>query len=150
MENFYNIIKEAHSGWAYLVLILVFVAFVNSIIGFSSNKAFAAKDRKIALFGLIATHIQLLIAMFLYFSSPYFNTMKQIGMGEVMKNSELRLYLIEHPMMNIIAVILITVGFSKHKTAPTDKAKFKSIWLFYLIAFILILSRIPWNTWLGS
>lgn len=145
----YNFIKEAHSGWAYVVLILLLIAFVNALIGFSSNKQFTAKDRKISLFALIASHIQLLLAMFLYFLSPYYTTMKEIGMGEVMKNSDLRLYLIEHPLINIIAIILITVGWSKHKKAITEKAKFKSIWLMYLIALILILSRIPWNNWLS-
>lgn len=148
----YNFIKEAHSGWAYVVLILLLIAFVNALIGFSSNKQFTAKDRKISLFALIASHIQLLLAMFLYFLSPYYATMKEIGMGEVMKNSEnsdLRLYLIEHPMINIISIILITVGWSKHKKAIAEKAKFKSIWLMYLIALILILSRIPWNNWLS-
>lgn len=143
----YNFIKEAHSGWAYLVLILLLVAVINALIGFSSNKTFTAKDRKISLFGLIATHVQLLLAMILYFISPYYNTMKEIGMGEVMKNSDLRLYIIEHPLINIIAIILVTVGWSKHKSATTDKAKFKSIWLMYLIALVLILSRIPWKTW---
>lgn len=143
----YTFIKEAHSGWAYLVLLLLVVAVLNSLSGFSANRAFTAKDKKIALFALIASHIQLLLAMFLYFLSPYYNTMKEIGMGEVMKNSELRLYIIEHPLMNIIAIILITMGFSKHKNAATDKAKFKSIWLMYLIALVLILSRIPWNAW---
>lgn len=143
----YTFIKEAHSGWAYLVLLLLVIAVLNSLSGFSANRAFAAKDKKIALFALIASHIQLLLAMFLYFLSPYYNTMKEIGMGEVMKNSELRLYIMEHPLMNIIAIILITMGFSKHKNAATDKAKFKSIWLMYLIALVLILSRIPWNAW---
>ncbi len=145
----YNFIREAHSGWAYLVLILLLVAGINALLGFSANKKFTSKDRKLALFGLIATHIQLLLAMFLYFLSPYFSAIKEGGMGEVMKNSELRLYLIEHPLINLIAIILITVGWSKHKTALTDKAKFKSIWLMYIIGLILILSRIPWSAWLA-
>jgi hypothetical protein len=145
----YNFIKEAHSFWAYVVLILLLIAFVNALIGFSSNKQFTAKDRKISLFALIASHIQLLLAMFLYFLSPYYTIMKEIGMGEVMKNSDLRLYLIEHPMINIIAIILITVGWSKHKKAITEKAKFKAIWMMYFIAYALILSRIPWNNWLS-
>lgn len=143
----YTFIKEAHSGWAYLVLLLLVVAVINSLGGFSANRTFTTKDKKIALFALIATHIQLLLAMFLYFLSPYYNTMKEIGMGEVMKNSELRLYIIEHPLINIISIVLITMGFSKHKNAATDKAKFKSIWLMYVIALVLILSRIPWNAW---
>lgn len=145
----YNTLKEIHSGWAYLVLLILVFAVLNSLKGFSSNKEFTAKDRKIALFGLIVTHIQLLFAMLVYFTSPYFETMKQVGMGAVMSQSNLKLYLVEHPLVNIIAIILVTMGWSKHKTKATDKEKFKSIWLFYLIALVLFLSRIPWQAWLA-
>jgi len=143
----YNIVKEAHSYWAYLVLVSLFLAILNSLIGFYFNRIFTQKDRKISLFGLISTHIQLLLAMFLYFFSPYYNTMKEIGIGEVMKNSALRLYCIEHPFINLTAIILVTVGWSKHKTKTEDKAKFKSIWLLYLIALVLLLSRVPYDAW---
>lgn len=145
----YNTLKEIHSGWAYLVLLILVFAVLNSLKGFSSNKEFTAKDRKIALFGLVVTHIQLLFAMLVYFTSPYFETMKQVGMGAVMSQSNLKLYLVEHPLVNIIAIILVTMGWSKHKTKATDKEKFKSIWLFYLIALVLFLSRIPWQAWLA-
>lgn len=146
MENF---IRSIHSGWAYLALILLLIAAVNALMGMGSNKSFTAKDRKIALFALIASHLQLLFGLVLYFVSPYFKTMQEIGMGEVMKNSELRLFVVEHPMINIIAIVLITMGWSKHKKAVADKAKFKSIGIFYIIGLVLLLSRIPWNNWLS-
>jgi len=146
-KQVYNIIKTAHSYWAYLVLFSLLLAVINALIGFLRNKTFTSKDKKISLFGLITTHIQLVLAMFLYFFSPYYNTMKEIGIGEVMKNSALRLYCIEHPFANLTAIILITIGWSKHKTKIIDKEKFKSIWLMYLIALVLLLSRIPYNAW---
>ncbi len=65
----YNFIQKMHSGWAYIALLLLVFAVVNSLIGKSSKKEFTAKDRKIALFGLIATHIQLVIGLILYFVS---------------------------------------------------------------------------------
>ena len=113
----------------------------------TSNKEFKDGDRKLALFALIFTHVQLLVGLVLYFNSPMV-TIFDLPMGEVMKNAELRLYAVEHPLINIIAVALITVGFSKHKRATTDKAKFKSVAILYAIGTILILSRIPWNNWL--
>ncbi len=66
----YNFLQKFHSGWAYLALLLLLVAVVNAIIGFTSKKEFTAKDRKIALFALIGTHTQLLIGLILYFVSP--------------------------------------------------------------------------------
>jgi hypothetical protein len=138
----YQGLQHAHSFIAYAALILLIVASINAIIGLTSNKEFTAKDRKISLFGLIFTHIQLLIGIILYFASD-----KVQPFSIAMKNPELRLYALEHPLINIIAVILITVGFSKHKKATTSNAKFKSIAVMYTIGLLLILSRIPWNAW---
>ena len=67
-----------------------------------------------------------------------------------MKNSELRKALIEHPVMIIIAITLITMGFSKHKKKTTDTAKFKTITIFYGIALLIILGMIPWSLWFSN
>ncbi len=138
----YEFIQKLHSGWAYIVLILLVVTVVNALIGLSSKKEFTAVDRKIGLFALIATHIQLLGALFLYFISPYGKAV----LGQ-MSDASLRLTSLEHPLINIIAIILITVGWSKHKKALTNASKFKSFSVFYGIGLLLILSRIPWDLW---
>jgi hypothetical protein len=54
---------------------------------------------------------------------------------------------LEHPLINIIAIVLITIGWSKHKKAANNDAKFQSIAIFYGIGLVLILSRIPWSLW---
>lgn len=139
-----------HSYWAYLVLIVLILAVVNAILGLTSKKKFEAKDVRISLFALIASHIQLIIGFISYYMSSFYETMRGIGMGEVMKNSELRKLLVEHPLMMIVSIILITIGFSKHKKKTTDLAKFKTISIFYTIALIIILGMIPWNLWFSN
>jgi len=139
--------KMIHSYWAYIVLIILIAAVVNAIIGLSSKKEFKDKDLRISLFALIASHIQLIIGFIAYYTSTFYESMKSLGMGEVMKNSELRKPLVEHPLMIIIAIALITIGFSKHKKKTTDSAKFKTIAVFYGIALIIILGMIPWGLW---
>lgn len=138
----YEILQKAHSGWAYLVLIILLVAVVNAIIGYSSKKEFTAKDRKIALFALIFTHIQLLFGLILYFISP----LGKAVLGQ-MKDADLRLTSLEHPLINIIAIVLITIGWSKHKKLTESNAKFKTFAIFYTIGLVLILSRIPYKMW---
>jgi hypothetical protein len=138
----YNFIQKFHSGWAYLALLLLVFAVVNSFIGMSSKKEFTAKDRKIALFALIGTHIQLLVGLILYFVSPLGSAV----FGQ-MKDAALRLTSLEHPLTNIIAITLITIGWSKHKKATTSEAKFKSIAIFFGLGLVLILIRIPWSLW---
>lgn len=138
----YTFIQKFHSGWAYIALLLLVVAVVNSLIGWSSKKEFTTRDRKIAMFGLIVTHLQLLVGLILYFVSPLGSAV----FGQ-MKDAALRLTSLEHPLTNLIAITLITVGWSKHKKAATNEAKFKSIAIFFGLGLLLILSRIPWSLW---
>lgn len=144
----YTILQKFHSGWAYIALLVLVIAVINAIIGMSSKKEFTAKDRKIALFGLIGAHVQLLIGLILYFVSPNgFLKITTSGMGEVMKDSFSRLTVVEHPLINIIAIALITIGWSKHKKLTTSESKFKTFSIFYGLGLVLILSRIPWSLW---
>ncbi len=139
----YYILQKAHSGWAYLVLIALIIAVINAVIGMSSRKEFTAKDRRISLMALIASHIQLVFGLILYFVSP----LGSASLGQ-MSDSALRLTSLEHPLINVIAIIMITVGWSKHKKGEENHAKFKAITVFYGVGLVLILSRIPWNLWL--
>ena len=144
----YTTVKFLHSGWAYLVLLIVTVATINALIGFFGNKEYQPKDFRLALFALIVTHIQLLIGLVLYFISPL--GMKSItnnGMGTVMKDSMLRMNAVEHPMIMILMVVFITIGYSKHKKKLVSKPKLKMLAIFYSIALLLMLSRIPWGQW---
>lgn len=138
----YIFIQKFHSGWAYIALLLLVVAVVNAFIGLASKKEFTAKDRKIAIFGLIGTHTQLLIGLILYFVSP-------LGLNSLgqMSDKMLRLTSLEHPLVNIIAITLITIGWSKHKKLISSESKFKTFSIFYGLGLLLILSRIPWSLW---
>ncbi|HBY67780.1 MAG: hypothetical protein CMC07_08965 [Flavobacteriaceae bacterium] len=144
----YTTIQFVHSYWAYLVLVVVVLATLNALIGFFSNKEYSPKDFRISLFGLIVTHIQLLIGLILYFISPLgLQSITNNGMGTVMKDSMLRLNAVEHPLVMILMVVFITVGYSKHKKKLVSKPKFKMLAIFYTIALVLMLSRIPWGQW---
>ncbi len=141
------ILQMIHSYWAYLVLTMIVIASFNAILKYLGGKEFHAVDFRISLFTLIVTHIQLLIGIVLFFVTDYLSIISDIGMGEVMKNADLRSKIIEHPLTMIIAVVLITIGYSKHKKKLTSKPKFKILAIFYTLALILILAKIPWNVW---
>ncbi|MDA9886418.1 hypothetical protein N9D55_03185 [Flavobacteriaceae bacterium] len=144
----YSVLKTIHSYWAYLALLILIIAVLNALIGMSSKKAFGVKDLRLSLFGLIFSHIQLLIGLVLYFVSPWFDQWSALGMGGVMKDAQTRLYLVEHPFTNIIAIVLITMGWSMHKRQTQDAKKFSRIGIFYTLGLLLLLSRIPWDAWL--
>jgi heme A synthase len=143
----YQALQTVHSYWAYLVLLVLTLATFNAIIKTLGKKYFGPPDFRISLFTLIVSHLQLLIGLIIYFVSPYFSAFSEVGMKGVMEDSVLRLYLIEHPLTMIIAIVLITVGYSKHKKKLASNKKFRTIAIFYALALLLILSRIPWNAW---
>ena len=145
-----GIIHDYKNYWAYIVLLVLLLATLNALYKTFADKEYEAKDFRISLFTLIVSHIQLLIGLVLYFVSPRLSLFSESGMGEIMKDSVNRLYLIEHPLINIIAVALITIGYSKHKKKLTSPSKLKVIAIFYTTALVLFLSRIPWSTWMSS
>lgn len=142
-------LKTIHSYWAYVALLILIFAVVNSLLAIAKKRDFTDKDLRIGLFTLIANHIQLLIGLALYFSGPYFKLLTG-NTSEVMKNSEVRKLALEHPLMMIIAVVLITIGWSRHKKKSEGRAKFATFLIFYGLALIFILSMIPWNVWFTS
>ncbi|WP_335972739.1 hypothetical protein [Gaetbulibacter jejuensis] len=145
----YDTIKFLHSYWAYLVLLVLIIATVNALVKFFGNKEFQAFDFRVSLFTLITSHIQLLLGLIFFFVSDYMALISDMGMNSIMGNDDLRSKIIEHPFAMIIAVVLITIGYSKHKKKLTSKPKFKLLAIFYTIALALVLYMIPWKTWLG-
>lgn len=144
----YTTLQFLHSYWAYLVLLIVVLATFNALVGFFTKKEYAPKDFRISLFALIVTHLQLLIGLVLYFVSPLgMQAIATNGMSAVMKSSAMRLNVVEHPIVMILVVIFITIGYSKHKKKLVSTPKFKMLAIFYTIALVLMLSRIPWNQW---
>lgn len=141
----YSILKTTHSYLAYLgVFTLVAVFFVLLVFSLL-KKRFGVIPRTASLAVLAITHIQLLFGLLLYlFWSPL--GLKNLG-GETMKNSFERLYAIEHPLTMILGVVLITIGYSKAKRKTGDREKYNLILIFYGLAAVLMLSRIPWETW---
>jgi|TARA_B110000977_G_scaffold193507_1_gene268567 hypothetical protein len=143
----YTGLKHLHSFLPYLLLTVLVLALVKSFIAYRTNQVHTDAHRKNGLIVLILAHIQLLIGMALYFISPKSVTALS-DMGAAMKDSTLRLYAVEHPLMMIIAIVFITMAYSKSKKDIADSLKHKVKSVYYLIALVLILSRIPWSVWL--
>ncbi|WP_430905968.1 hypothetical protein [Maribacter sp. 2-571] len=143
----YETIQSVHSYLAYIVLALLFLAVANALTGWFGNRVFnLSKDFRLSLFALILSHIQLVVGLILFFSSPNgLKAIQTLGMGGL--NAPSRLLAVEHPFINIIAIVLITIGWSRHKKFMEGEKKFKSIAIFYGLGLLCILSRIPWGQW---
>ena len=135
----YDILASTHSGLRWLVLATLIIAIVNSIGKTRGGITYSKKDKRKALFALIFTHLQFVIGLVLYFISP-----KVVFDAASMKSDVLRFFLVEHVSLMVVAIILITIGYSRAKRTAMDGKKFKSILVYYLIGLILILASIPW------
>ncbi|GJM34376.1 MAG: hypothetical protein DHS20C18_33770 [Saprospiraceae bacterium] len=136
----YSALKHSHSGLRWVVLVLLIAAIAAAWKAWSSKDSSQAKPDKMVLLALIFTHVQLLIGLILYFVySPYV----QFTAG-VMKDKLLRFYTVEHLVGMLIAVVLITIGYSKGKRLLPDPKGHKTVFTFYLIGLVLILLSIPW------
>ncbi len=143
----YETIQTLHSYFAFVVLAILILAVINALTGWFGNRLFTPeKDFRVSLFALILSHIMLLVGLILFFVSPSgLNAIQELGMGGL--SAKARLLAVEHPFTNIIAIVLITIGWSRHKKFLEAQKKFKSIAIFYGIGLLLILSRIPYDQW---
>jgi membrane protein DedA with SNARE-associated domain len=135
----YEGLIHAHSGLRWIVLALIVWALFKAVTGWSGKKDYQKSDRLAALLALIFTHIQLLIGLALYFFSS-----KVSFESGVMESQVLRFYTVEHISMMIIAIALITIGFSTAKRLSDSVARHKRIAITYGVGLLLIIAAIPW------
>lgn len=133
-----NALVNAHSGLRYIVLLLLLVAIFNAVANLKTDK-YEKKDKLINLFTMISLHIQLLLGLILYFTSD-----KVQFVSGMMSNASLRFFDVEHPIMMILAILLITFGRKKAEANPLNNNKHKLVLRYYLLGLILIFIAIPW------
>lgn len=133
---------HTHSLLRYIFLILILITIYKSFKGWRAGLDQSDGDRKLALFTLITAHLQLLLGLVLYFTSPTVS-IAMSDMGAAMKEASLRFWAIEHLSMMIIGITLVTIGYSSAKKKE-GADKYKRIFLFYLIGMLVILMAIPW------
>ncbi len=130
-----------HSGLRYVVVILLVLAIVKSILGWTSKKEFSKGDDKIGLFLMIFVHIQLLLGLFLYMVQGWLS----LPFAQAMTDSTARFWKVEHLFGMIIAIALITIGRIRAKKLDEDLRKHKASVIFYTIALVTIIVSIPWD-----
>lgn len=134
-----DFIKQFHSGWAYLTILMGVVFVISTLIYAISKKDTDATIKKIGLFTTITFHVQLLVGLVYYIMK--FTSLEP---SNIMADKGLRLTFVEHPMMMIAGVIFMTIANAKLKRSTTVPMK---VTVFALIGLACILSRIPYNVW---
>jgi len=133
-----NGILHAHSGLRWVLFILLILAIVNAFRKWKTGAKFTGKDKLLGILTIAFTHTQAILGFVLYFVNEKYKGFSEMG------NKVARFYAVEHLLGMLLAVVFITIGYSKAKKATKDSAKFRKIFIWFLLALILILVSIPW------
>jgi cell division protein FtsW (lipid II flippase) len=138
----YQIILPLHSLVRWFVLISLLFSIYKAYKGWLTNKAFTKFDNSVRHWTATIVYIQLIFGIFLYFISPIVDYFLN-NFSEAVKDNEIRFFGMEHGIMMLIGIVLITIGSLRAKKRETDKQKFKTMAIWFTIAFLIILISIP-------
>lgn len=143
----FNLMLNAHRGFAYLILLssaLFIIALLMVMFGYSGKiNNFL---RKSTLFTMIFFHVQALIGLvMLFFFSPGFKQATEAG--TLMKDAVARNTYVEHPFAMIVSAVLLTMLNKKFKT--NDKMQISWV-IMAVIALALMFWAFQWNRLFGA
>lgn len=140
----YNALLACHSIFRWLVLVSLIVTVLIGIRGWLTNKRFTKVDNQFRHWTATIVHIQFLIGILLYYISPIIRNFFE-NFKEAVKLREIRFFGMEHSLMMLIAITLVTIGSYKAKRGIDDISKYKTMVLFFGLGLIIICLSIPWK-----
>lgn len=138
----YSGLVHTHSGLRWVVLIALIYAIYDAVKGKTNASSFQS-SRTIGTVTVASLHLQLILGLALYFQSHWYQSFKEQG-SDLFSNAMSRFYVLEHPILMILAVVVATIGNAKAKKAKSDVASYQTRLVWFSIALLLILIGIPW------
>lgn len=139
----YSTLLALHSLTRWFVLASLVTAIFIAYKGWLSKKQFSKFDNAIRHYTATIAHIQLVIGLWLYFLSPIINYFLH-NYKDAVHQRQIRFFGLEHSIMMIAAIIIITIGSVKAKRKYTGTEKFKTMAIWFSVALLIILTSIPW------
>lgn len=140
----YAAVLTLHSWFRWLVLVSLIVTLYRAYSGWRNHRSFSGLDNTLRHTTATIAHVQLILGITLYFLSPIVSYFLN-NFGEGVHLREIRFFGMEHIVMMLTAVTVITIGSIKTKQKSTDREKFKTMAIWYGIGLFLILVSIPWG-----
>ena len=136
---FFSGFYRLYDYWEMLVLISIFVVLINSLYSLVIRKKLTFFDLRIILFSLILNYIFFVIGLFIYLSNIILlhNNSEHVT---IIKQDYFLLQITPH-LFNLLAAILINVGWSLQKVSKNDLKKSIRIFVFFLLSFLILIRR---------
>jgi len=133
-----------HSSLRWIILITLLVHLYCIYTGYFKHKPFTKFNNIFSHVTVGFIHLQFVIGLYVYYTSEKTSIFLSDVKGS-MAISELRFYTVEHSLIMLIAIIIITIGSFKAKRIEDERKKYKTQIIYFTIGLILILAGIPWN-----
>lgn len=143
MHNIYLISLYFHSWNRWIILIFGLLTLWYAWSGSRENAAFPGKAKPINIIFISSLHLQLLIGLLLYFVLSPITALALKDFGAAMKDASIRYWAMEHSLMNFIAIALAQTGSILAKKKATPRLSHRTMFIWSLIAFLIILLMIP-------
>lgn len=139
----YPILLVLHSLFRWMVVGSLVAAILRAWKGYRSNLPFKTLDNNIRHWTATIAHVQLVLGIILYTQSPlikfFWKDTRAAGMYQ-----DTFFFGVLHALGMLTVIVVITVGSSLAKRRVEDGARFKTMFLWFLAAFIIVLICIPW------
>lgn len=140
----YSALLPLHSLFRWFVLASLLFAIFRAYKGWLSKKTFSKFDNSVRHWTATIAHIQFIVGLLLYFASPIIDYFLH-NYKEAVHLREIRFFGMEHSLMMMTAIVVITIGSVKAKRKPTDTEKFKTMAIWFSVGLLIILTSIPWS-----
>lgn len=137
------ILLMLHSLMRWLVLVSLLYAIYRAHRGYKNHTLFTQADNKVRHWTATIAHVQLLIGIIIYTQSF---TVKMLfkGLPSGGHVTEPVFFGIMHIALMLTAIVVITIGSAVAKRKILAADKFRTQFVYFTVALILIFIAIPW------
>ncbi len=114
---------QAHSGWRWIVLVLIVITVIRALIGLLSKQNWTTLDKTLLLFSRVAVYIQVVLGIMLYILLQKWS----LGMS----------FTGGHVFPALLAVVGVEFGAGRAKKSR-GKKRFMFVFLGFVIALVLV------------
>ncbi len=132
----YTGVLDLHNLIRWAVVLLGVIAIVVALGG----KRWTPQQNSLGRWFSLAFDVQVLLGIILIFLSPIAQSAFS-DFGAAMRDSTLRFFALEHPLLMVIAAVLVHVGVSRGR--KTDSPRTAAV--FYILAAAVVAYAIPWD-----
>lgn len=142
-SSMFSSILLLHSLVRWLVLLSLLFSVYRGWKGWREKKDFTRVDNSYRYWTVFFALSQLLLGLWLYFISPIVQYFLH-DIKATIHERDARFFGLEHIVVMTLSVLAIVIGSEKIRKKSTSPEKFRTMFIWFTIGLLLILSSIPW------